>query len=152
MRFFFSWVMAGRMPKLLLLFVFASVFDLAGLGLIGPYIAIITDPDSLSKFRTHSLEGLPLVSSTSSQELVIFLSFFLLGIFSFKAIMSVWINYTIVRFSAARQTDLRARLMALYQSLPYTEFTQRNSSEYIHNTQTLVTQFSTAIVTGGMSG
>ena len=137
-----------EVPKLLIFFLAASIFDLAGLGLIGPYIAIITSPDSLSVFKESV--NIPFLTSKTSSEIIIIFSVVLLIIFALKAAVSIWINYTIVRFSADRQVELRCRLMKVYQSLPYTEFIQRNSSEYIHNTQTLVTQYSTAILTGGM--
>ena len=137
-----------EVPKLLIFFLAASMFDLAGLGLIGPYIAIITNPDSLSVFKESV--NIPFLTSKTSSEIIIIFSVILLILFALKAAVSIWINYTIVRFSASRQVELRSRLMKVYQSLPYTEFIQRNSSEYIHNTQTLVTQYSTAILTGGM--
>ena len=137
-----------EVPKLLIFFLAASMFDLAGLGLIGPYIAIIASPDSLSVFKENV--NIPFLTSKTSREIIIIFSVVLLIIFALKAVVSIWINYTIIRFGASRQVELRSRLMKVYQSLPYTEFIQRNSSEYIHNTQTLVTQYSSAILTGGM--
>ena len=35
-----------RLPKLILLFLSVSLLDLAGIGLIGPYIAIVSNPQS----------------------------------------------------------------------------------------------------------
>ena len=34
-----------RLPKFFLLFLLVSILDLIGIGLIGPYIAIVVDPD-----------------------------------------------------------------------------------------------------------
>ena len=36
-----------KLPWLILLFISSSMLDLAGLGLIGPYVALVVNPESL---------------------------------------------------------------------------------------------------------
>ena len=51
-----------------------------------------------------------------------------------------------------QQHDLRSKLFNIYQNLDYEYFTTRNSSEYIHNIQTLTAQFTNNIVISGLKG
>ena len=138
----------SRLPGLLLLFLAVSVLDLVGIVLIGPYVAIIADPslanDVLDRINIWVDLQLP------SESLLILLSLLLVMVFLVKAIAAIWINYVIHRFSFNQQVRLRSELMRAYQSLPYEVYLQRNSAEYIYCLQTLVGQYSTGIVLGGM--
>lgn len=129
-----------KLPALLLLFLAVSALDLAGIGLIGPYISLLVDPQSISGMHGGLFEklGLP----TDQQSLLIIVGIVLLGVFLTKAISAIWINYKIVRFSQNQQVRLRTYLMQVYQSLPYTEYLARNSSEYIDSIHRLAGQFS----------
>lgn len=51
-----------------------------------------------------------------------------------------------------QQHNLRSKLFNIYQNLDYEYFTTRNSSEYIHNIQTLTAQFTNNIVISGLKG
>ena len=63
-----------------------------------------------------------------------------------KTIVAIGVNYMIVSFSQQQQVRLRTFLMQSYQSLPYTEYLCRNSSEYIFSIQGLTSQFSGTVV------
>ena len=137
-----------RLPRLLLLFFFASFLDIAGIGLIGPYVSIIMDPEIAVNLiaRYASWIYLPL----EVKQLIIYMSLVLLCIFIFKTISAIWIHYKIIQFSVNHKIRLSILLMDSYQNLPYTVFLSRNSSEYIHTTQNLVGDFSGGIITTGM--
>jgi len=138
----------SRLPKLLLLFLTVSMLDLAGIGLIGPYVAIVADPQ-LAESTVEQVSGwidLP----TSPESLLTLMSLVLLGVFFVKTLSAIWINYIIIKFSADQQIRLRSLLMSAYQSLPYTVYLRRNSSEYIHSTQTLVNHYANGVVSSGM--
>lgn len=130
-----------KLPRLLLFFLLVSMLDLAGLILIAPYISLALDPQALqgsSLFGQFVLFfGLP----TEQKPLLIILGTTLLFIFLFKGISGVWIHYKIIVFSRDQQVRLRSHLMKTYQSLPYTRYLNRNSSEYIFSIQVLTGNF-----------
>jgi ATP-binding cassette, subfamily B, bacterial PglK len=137
-----------RLPRLLFLFLFASILDLVGIGLIGPYVSVITDDDTSVRLIEKVSGWLEI--SPSVGELMVLMSVILLVIFTIKAIVSIWINYVIINFSSDQQVNLRSLLMKKYQSMEYVDYIDRNSSEYIHNTQTLVHQYSAIIIHLGL--
>ena len=130
-----------KLPRLVLFFLAVSMLDLAGLILIAPYISLAFDPQALqgsSLFGQFVLFfGLP----TEQKPLLIILGTTLLFIFLFKGISGVWIHYKIIVFSRDQQVRLRSHLMKTYQSLPYTRYLNRNSSEYIFSIQVLTGNF-----------
>ena len=131
-----------KLPRLVLFFLAVSMLDLAGLILIAPYISLAFDPQALqgsSLFGQFVLFfGLP----TEQKPLLIILGTTLLFIFLFKGISGVWIHFKIILFSRDQQVRLRSHLMKTYQSLPYTRYLNRNSSEYIFSIQVLTGNFS----------
>ena len=87
-----------KIPWLIILFLGSSFLDLAGLGLIGPYVALVVDPNSLTKLRLYNimeLMGFPL----DQKSLLILLGLILVGVFLLKAILAIFINRTILVFS-----------------------------------------------------
>lgn len=137
-----------KIPGMLFLFSLVTILDVAGIGIIGPYVAIVVDPiNSISAIQTAvTWVELP----NNSKDFLIFLSVILLIIFLMKAVTGVWINYLIIKFSIDQQIRLRSELMQAYQSLPFVDYLKRNSSEYIHSTQTLVNHFSDGVVFVGL--
>ena len=70
----------------------------------------------------------------------------LIGIFFLKAIMSIIINWVIQRFIMIRDIKMRSYLMHSYQELPYSEYINRNSSEYIHTINNRVACYSGGVL------
>lgn len=131
-----------KIPGLIILFLFLSFFEVLGIGLIAPYIALITNTDSefLSKFFLY------LNLSQSKTMLIVYTSIGLLMIFLIKTVMIIFINRVIIYFSVRQRVNLASFLMSAYQSLPYQEFLIRNSSEYIQNIQVLTNRFSSVLI------
>ena len=136
-------------PWLLLLFWGSSLLDLAGLGLVTPYIGLIISPTSMQEGKIGDLISL-LNLPNQQNKLLVILGISLVGIFLLKALIAIWINYLIIRFSQNQQIRLSSLLMSSYQSLPYTDFLQRNSSEYIYNIHVLVKNFTGGVVLNGL--
>ncbi len=132
-----------KLPFLILIFLIASMLDLLGLSLIGPYVALVVSPEPADSVFLKILvkAGLP----QEHQILVTALGLTLFIVFAIKAIAAIGIHWVIIRFSQRQQLRLRSYLMRAYQALPYTEYLCRNSSEYIHNIQVLTTQFSEVV-------
>ena len=120
------------------------MLDLAGLGRIAPYIALVTQPDSMTQGRLSELLTL-LNWGGDRQALLIWLSGLIVFLFFGKAFVVLGINNLIIRFAQNQQIRLRSRLMHTYQHLPYSVYLQRNSAEYIHSVQQLTIQFQTVL-------
>lgn len=133
-----------RLPGIFILFFMVSIFEVAGIGLIGPYVAIISSPESTSEYVLKLSEWIAL--PTEPDELLYSMGIALLVIFLFKAVSVIWINYVIASFSENQQLRLRSSLMRHYMALPYVNYLNRNSSDFIHSIQTIVNQFSAGTV------
>tara|TARA_Y100001970_G_scaffold286159_1_gene407669 strand:- start:32964 stop:34721 length:1758 start_codon:yes stop_codon:yes gene_type:complete len=134
-----------KLPYLILLFLILSFLDLAGLGLVGPYVLLVIDSDKFLNMEIiQNLFEYGLFNN--KKDLHIFFGVSLIIIFIIKAFFSIIINYIIVKFTFDKQADLRSILINGYHKMTYSEFIKRNSSEYIQNTQILVSRFSQTIL------
>jgi len=124
-----------RLPKLICLFIGLSFLDLVGIGLIGPYVTLVIE-DNILEGRLGDIINILQIDSTKEGALKFF-GMLLLAIFIVKTIAAILMNRTIIMFGQEQQVFLRHTLMHSYQSLPYTEYLERNSSEYIYAIQQL---------------
>ena len=87
------------------------MLDLAGLGLIAPYIALVLKPETLLEGRLSELL-FSLGGPTDRETLLLGLSGLLLVLFLGKAIAALGINNVIIGFAQNQQIRLRNRLIA----------------------------------------
>jgi len=133
-----------KIPIISLLFITASMLEVLGIGIIGPYVSlIIKGPKSFSLIDYNSL-------NIDQGNLITYLSIFLVIIFLIKSIFSLLIQRSILRFSFNCQTLLRDSLLKKYQNMSFLEFANRNSSDYIQNMQILVSDFSNSVLHNGL--
>ena len=130
---------------MVVLFLVSSIFDLAGIGLIAPYVSLVIDPLALDGTLGQIVDYFNL--PREQHALLIIIGFLLVGIFLIKSVFSILANYIIIRFGQFRQQKLRSFLMLAYQSMPYTEYLRRNSSEYINSIQMLTMQYAVSVLT-----
>jgi ATP-binding cassette, subfamily B, bacterial PglK len=140
---------SGKKYKKLFVLIFfiliSSVLEVIGVGVIVPYLSIVSGTYDEKEF----FEILSLLQ-WNEVDLIISSSILLLLLFVFKSVLSMWLNYLIVKFVKCRSIELRESLMLSYQSMSYEDYTLRNSSEYVHNIHTLVNQFSNGVMLNGM--
>lgn len=108
--------------------------------MIGAYVALVVDTNALSGTSLAQLFA-TIGLSTEPQDLLVILGLGLIAVFVLKAAGAILINRSILLFSFKRGVQIRAFLMSSYQSLPYTEYLRRNSSEYIYAIHGLTGQF-----------
>jgi ATP-binding cassette, subfamily B, bacterial PglK len=131
----------NKLPILILLFLFSSILDLAGIGLIAPYIGLIVNSkDFMQNDIIQFLIAIGLPSQ--SNDLILTLGVLLILVFFFKTVISIYVNRSILNFCFNIGVNVRSNLMNAYQNMQYSEYIQRNSSEYIYNIQQLSTQYS----------
>ena len=113
-----------------LVFVLSSSLDLIGLGLIGAYIALISNPDGFRELVLLDSVN-DFLSRFSDQELLILFGLALLIIFFVRLLAILLSNYIIYKFSADQMVNMQERMMSIYLNQDYESFIQRNSSEYV---------------------
>ena len=119
-----------KLPLIILFFLIMSLLEVLGISLIAPYAALIINPNILvEKYTFLENFGVPIYSDN----ILLIMSILLITLFVVKTIGLSLINWLIFSFCYERQIKIRAKLMRSYQSMPYVEYTQRNSAEYIYN-------------------
>ena len=118
------------LPLMLFFFLCLSALEVAGIGLIGPYVSIIMSDNvmegELAKYVT--MFGL----SQEKQSLLLSLGLILVLIFLIKTISTILMNRSVLWFGATLQVSLRSSLMKSYQNMPYSIYLSRNSSEFVY--------------------
>ncbi len=121
-----------KVSVLFLLMLVAAVLEVAGIGMIPAFVAIVADPE-----RVLSAEWLqPLINMlniTNAQDLLIWGSVALVGIFIIKSLYIITFNYFEARFIFNRRYTISFRLMRSYMQAPYTFHLQRNTAELLRN-------------------
>jgi ABC-type multidrug transport system fused ATPase/permease subunit len=132
------------------IFIFTTALELLGLSLIAPYVSIFIEADKTTRYSELIYKFISF--KLSSNEIIILCSIILSLIIVIKTILVIFLNYKIIQFAMDQQHNIRSKLFSIYQNLDYEYFTTRNSSEYIHNIQTLTAQFTNNIVVSGLKG
>jgi len=119
-----------KLPLITFFFFIMSILEVIGISLIAPYAALIINPSILKeKYSFLANIGIPIYSDN----ILLIMSLILISLFIIKTIGLSLINWLIFSFCYEREIKIRAKLMRSYQSMPYVDYTQRNSSEYIYN-------------------
>lgn len=126
-----------------ILFCFLSLLDLLGIGLLGPYIALFTDPSRISeqKFYLNIYEAIETNLSPLS-----LMGLLLIIIFAFRTLSAIFINKLILSFCRDVQISLRTSLMKSYQNMSYQKFISYDSSDAISNITILTMYFTNNVL------
>ncbi|MDQ0256582.1 ABC-type multidrug transport system fused ATPase/permease subunit [Evansella vedderi] len=121
--------------KLLILFVmmvFAAIFETIGIGLIVPFIGIITNPNIIQE-QPILLFIYELFNFQSTTLFIIFSVIIFLGVFLLKNIYLLIFHYAQYTVIFNQQVQLSRRLFNEYLTKPYTFHLQKNSADLIRN-------------------
>ena len=138
-----------KIPWMIFLFLSASMIDVIGIGLIGPYVSMlmnISSGNSQVFIEFIEITGV----SLSESELLTVSSVVLICLFLIKGIVGILIFKMIIAFSYKQMVNIRSKLMNVYQSMPYEEYIERNSAEYIYAIQDLVSTFAGKVLRTGL--
>jgi ABC-type multidrug transport system fused ATPase/permease subunit len=130
---------AKKIPLLIIFVLMLSIIDLVGISMVGPYLSIILQPETLT--QNYESLGFIFEKFESIESLVLFLGLLLIAVFAIKTLGGILLNRVILIFCYSQGLKLRTFLMSAYQNIPYEEFINRNSSEYIFNMQVLTEQY-----------
>jgi len=131
----FLYIISAKKTKLLLilcLFLIISVLDAAGIGLIGPFIAMATNP-ALIESNDWIFELYQYSNVGSTNHFIALLGLAIVIFFYFKSFLYFWIQQYVLEFCYAQQVRLRLRLMDTYLLLPYTFHLRTNSADILQN-------------------
>ena len=130
-----------KLPFMLFLFVVLSVLDIVGLSLVVPYLSLLSGSNAIESdiFMTF-IDFLSLGYDRESQ-LIIF-GCLLIAVFSIKTYLIYSINNRVLTFGNDNMISTRSKLMLNYQSMSYSRFINKNSSDYINVIQNLTSSLS----------
>ncbi|WP_270180186.1 ABC transporter ATP-binding protein [Alkalihalobacillus sp. CinArs1] len=125
----------NEQKKLLILFVMmiaAALFETVGIGLIVPFVGIITNPDTVNDIALlrHVYDTL---GFTSLNAFIVFSVLIFLAIFILKNAYLLLFHYLQYRLIFNQEMKLSRRLFATYLSMPYTFHLQNNSADLLRN-------------------
>jgi ABC-type multidrug transport system fused ATPase/permease subunit len=143
--FYIAGNMKGRLPFMLGLNLAALVLELVGLTLIIPFLAVLQNPEKLTKYDIWNRFAEALNIQTHMQALI-WLSLVLFAVFLVKTILNIKLQVMIQDFSFELQTYLRSRFSKLFLSASYLFHTKRRSNEILTIMQSHISQFSKAVV------
>ena len=133
-----------KIPFLFFLFFALSLLDVIGLGLILPYVSLIINPEEFQSSQIAQYFGLNNLH-ISIENLTILMGFIIFFIFLIKGLGSILINYFILSFSAYQSVRLATKLMSSFQKMPYSVYTERNSSEYVYSINSLANYYALVV-------
>lgn len=138
-----------KLAIIVLFFVVASIVDVVGIGLMGPYISLISDNLILENewvIKFSVLFNIPLKFSS----LFFIISIGLLVVFLLKFFLAIAIQWIIYRFGYKQLLSLRVRLMKSYQLVDYLTYLDKNSSDYIYTVEQLSSLFVGKVLVTGL--
>ena len=133
-----------ELPRLLVMFLMASVVEVLGIGLIAPFIASLSNPDMMETVVNEYFTWIMFIFEDYS--VVTVMSLVIILIFFVRFVLTLLIHYFITKFGNNHQANVKYALMRSYQSLSYEQYISRNGAEYIYNLQTLVGQYSANVI------
>lgn len=133
-----------KLPFIICLFLIASLIDLLGVGLIGPYVAMILDTDMQAQIGSQINNFFNI--QLDSQSILKWFSIFILLAFFVKMLVGVFVSYAIIRFSEKQGLYLKFKLMKIYQFMPYRKSINRNSADYVYRIQNLTNSYVNSVL------
>lgn len=112
--------------------IFASLFELLGVGLIPAFVVAIADPDKI--FGIHILgDFLTSIGINTSKQLALFGGLTLIGAYILKNLYLVAYKYLKHKFIYHKKIYLQNRVFKAYMTAPYTFYIKKNSAELLRN-------------------
>jgi len=121
-----------QLPLLIALFLSNSFLDTLGIGLIGPFMALVNDTGIIQRHpalvNVYRFSG-----ATSPNQFIVFVGLGIAVIFCLKLSLSYNSFRYIYKFSFNHQADLQRKLLHTYLSVPYTFHLRTNTALLIQN-------------------
>ena len=109
-----------------------SLLEAVGIGLIGPFIALVNNP-SMINGNSWLNRAYIVFNFTSTTQFIIVAAVVVLIIFYFKSVFSFKVREQIFLFGLSHQGKLRSRLLHAYIRMPYSFHLRSNTAFLIQN-------------------
>ena len=127
------------------LFVVSSVFEMMGVGLMGPFAAMVTDSNFIK--NTNFLNAIyEKFSFESPQKFILVFGVLTIIAFYIKAALGFMSQKAIAEFSHGLKGDLSTKLMKSYLNAPYTLHLTKNSANLVQSVVTFTDRFCIGLV------
>ncbi|MFC4735421.1 ABC transporter ATP-binding protein [Bacillus daqingensis] len=138
-----------KMALLLLLMVGAAVLETVGVGLMLPFVTIITDPQIIesNSILNNLYETL---GFTAHSQFIIAASIALVSVFMLKNLYLTGYNYVQFRIILNQQVNISQKLLRSYLEKPYQFHIDKNSSELLRNINSEVPKLFQGVVLASM--
>jgi len=130
--------------RMVILFVLASVLEVVGIGVVGPFIALANNTNLIQK--NIYLQWLFEHSGLSSDRFIAIIGLFVIFTFCTKTFVSWFTQASITKFSDQQQHLLISRMAREYLSAPYIYNTEKNTSSIVDNVIEIANTFSLFIL------
>ena len=127
------------------LFVISSIFEMLGVGLMGPFAAMVTDSSFIT--NTGWLNAVyQKLALNSPQQFILYFGIFTIVAFYIKAVLGFISQKAIAQFSHKLRGDLSCELLKSYLAAPYTLHLSRNSANLVQSVVTFTDRFCIGLV------
>ncbi len=142
------YILVGHKSRLILLlfsFVLVSVLEVFGIGLIGPFIALASNPELI--YKNYWLNWVYTNSGVKPEsQFIALIGLLIVVIFSIKSFISLRVQANVFKFSYTQQGKLIQKLMHAYLEAPYTFHLSKSSVNIVQNVITETKQFANAVL------
>ncbi len=128
-----------------LLFIFLSILEVFGIGIIGPFIKLASNPDFIDQKYWLSWTYNQL-NFTQKNQFIVLLGFLIIILFCFKSLIRWYIQVRIFHFIFVQREKLIDRLMVAYLEAPYVFFFNKNSAQILNDINQQTAIFSSGIL------
>ena len=108
-----------KIPLLLILFLATSFLDAVSIGLLLPFMQILTNFENFFEKYNSILFYFGL---TEKETIIFFLGTILVIIFAIKAFASIVVNWAILKISFERQAKIKKQLINKYLNMQYQQY------------------------------
>lgn len=117
---------------LIVLFLFVSFLEAFGTGMIGPFMSLATNPNSVNDNPWfHTIYKA--LSLSSPNQMIWIMGTGVMLLFYVKAFLSFSAQKAVFELGYKHQAEISSRLMRIYMAAPYTYHLSRNSAVLINN-------------------
>ncbi|SVD56464.1 uncharacterized protein METZ01_LOCUS409318, partial [marine metagenome] len=108
-----------KLPFILATFLVVSLLDLIGVGLVGSYITLFTQPRGSELAILKPILSWLDVFGGDQGKLMVALGLILVFVFVLKAVVGLFVQRIIFRFCLRRMAELRTSVIGAIQHMPY---------------------------------
>lgn len=121
-----------KLPVLMFMFCLSSILEALGIGLIGPFLNIASQPEKIHKIGVLDWAYTQL-NLQSYNQFVAILGIAIAGVFLLKSFLYFISQTYIYKFCFSQKGNLVSRLFESYLMVPYTYYLRTNSANLIKN-------------------